>query len=154
MLNAKQIGFIFVKDKSKSMYKRVDHILFECLADNDWRVHLIEMKTSVGSDTWTDVKGKFRASYLFVQGIAAMLEMNLVETCMYTSFEKTCFHLSETMPVAKHLTVGDRHVRPQDEWDGKKFTLNFGERLPFVHIPIPMERNGQGVLVGKYVCRT
>lgn len=146
-----QIHF-FVKDKNKSMYKRVDHILFEYLDNNNWKVHLVEMKSSVGNDKWKDVKGKFRASYLLVQGIAAMLEMNLAEICMYTSFEKTCFNLSDTMPAERRLLVGERHVRPQDEWNGKKFTLNFGNRLPFIHIPIQMERNDEGVLVGKYVC--
>lgn len=142
----------FVKDKNKSMYKRVDHILFEYLDDNKWKAHLVEMKSSVENDKWKDVKGKFRASYLLVQGIAAMLEMNLVETCMYTSFEKTCFNPSDTMPVERRLLVGERHVRPQDEWNGEKFTLDFGNRLPFIHIPIQMERNDKGVLVGKYVC--
>lgn len=143
-----QIHF-FVNDKKKSMYKRVDHIIFQCLGDNEWKVHLIEMKSSVGNDKWPDVKGKFRASYLLVQGIAAMLEMNLVETCMYTSFEKTCFEPSDTMPVERRLPVGGRHVRPQEEWNGGKFTLNFGDRISFIHTPIQMKRNDKDVLVGE-----
>ena len=58
------------------------------------------------------------------------------------------------MPVGRHLQVGDAHVRPQDEWIGEKFALFFGNRIPFVHIPILMKRDGEGVLVGKYVCET
>lgn len=148
-----QMNF-FVSNKKESMYKRVDHIIFECLDNNNWKVHLVEMKSSVGNDKWIDVKGKFRASYLLVQGIAAMLEMNLAKTYMYTSFEKTCFNLPETIPVARHLQIGRRHIRPQDEWNGGKFTLNFGNNIPFIHIPIQMKRNDKGILTGKYVCRT
>lgn len=147
-----QINF-FVKDKKKSMYKRVDHIIFECLGDNNWKVHLVEMKSSVGNDKWMDVKGKFRASYLLAQGIAAMLEMKLIETYMYTSFEKVYFNLSEIMPVERRLQVGEKHVKPQDEWNGGKFALNFGNKIPFIHIPIQMKRNDKGILVGKYICK-
>ena len=143
-----QIHF-FVNDKSKSMNKRVDHIVFQCLGGNDWKVHLIEMKSSVGNNKWPDVKGKFRASYLLVQGIAAMLEMNLVETCMYTSFEETRFEPSGTMPIERRLPVGGRHVRPQEEWSGEKFALNFGDRISFVHTPVQMRRNDRNILVGK-----
>lgn len=148
-----QMNF-FVSNKKESMYKRVDHIIFECLDNNNWKAHLIEMKSSVGNDKWIDVKGKFRASYLLVQGIEAMLEMNLVETCMYTSFEKTCFNLPETMPAGRRLQVGGRHVKPQDEWNGRKFSLNFGNKIPFIHVPIQMKRNDEDTLIGKYLCRT
>lgn len=78
-----------------------------------------------------------------------MLEMNLVETCMYTSFEKTCFEPSGTMPVERRLPVGGSHVRPQDEWSGGKFALNFGDRISFIHTPVQMMRDDKDVLVGK-----
>ena len=63
-----QIQF-FQNAKTKSMFKRVDHIIFEHLTDNHWKLHLIEMKSSVGSEKWVEIKGKFRASYLLAQGI-------------------------------------------------------------------------------------
>ncbi len=141
----------FKSNSTLSMNKRVDHIVFEHVTDKDWKIHLIEMKSSVGSDKWKDVKGKFRASYLLAQGIAAMLEMNIVDTYMYTSYERVCFELSKTMPVDRRLQLGKKHVKPQDEWEGDDFSLNFGIRINFKHKPIQMRRNDESVLIGKYV---
>lgn len=69
--------YYFRSDKNLSLYKRVDHIVFEHISDDDWKLHLIEMKSSVGRNKWTEIKGKFRASYLWAQGIAAMLDINI-----------------------------------------------------------------------------
>lgn len=41
-----------------------------------------------GSTKWIEVKGKFRASYLVSQAIAAMLEIPLDHTYLYTTYEK------------------------------------------------------------------
>ena len=142
----------FKNEKAKSMFKRVDHIVFEQLENNSWKLHLIEMKSSVGNEKWTDIKGKFRASYLLAQGIAAMLEMCITETCMYTTYEKANFSLSGTMPTARRLPLGEKLVRPEEEWSGDKFELNFGSRISFRHTPIQMKRSEQDVLVGAFVC--
>ena len=149
--NPTQLLF-FKKEKNLSMYKRVDHIIFECIEDNNWKLHLIEMKSSVGTKKWTDIKGKFRASYLLAQAIAAMLEMNIAETCMYTTYDKVSFDFAETMPVGRRLLLGIEHIKPQDEWNGDEFGLNFGTRVKFNHMPIKMIRNAQGVLEGQFAC--
>lgn len=140
----------FQNSKVKSMFKRVDHIIFEHLTDEDWKLHLIEMKSSVGNEKWIEVKGKFRASYLFAQGIAAMLEMHIVDTCMYTTYENVHLSLPKTMPTARRLRLGEKQVKPQDEWDGRDFGLNFGTRIKFMHKPIPMKRTGE-TLEGVFV---
>lgn len=140
----------FQKDKSKSMFKRVDHIIFEHISDDKWKLHLIEMKSSVRNEKWTEIKGKFRASYLFAQGIAAMLEMQIEETCMYTTYENVYFALPATMPSARRLPLGEALIKPEEEWDGSKFGLNFGIRIRFMHNPIHMERNADGVLTGEW----
>ena len=142
----------FQTTKTKSMFKRVDHIVFENVGDNIWRVHLVEMKSGVGSKTWMETKGKFRASYLLVQGLAAMLEMQIEEVCMYTSYESCDFELSDTMPVERRVLVGEKHVKIDDEWNGKNFVLNFGERIKFKHNAIKVVRNQDGILTGKYTC--
>lgn len=95
----------FQKDKRKSMFKRVDHIIYEHMSDSDWRVHLIEMKSWVGVDKWKEIKGKFRASYLLAQGIASMLEMNVAGICLYTTYEKVDLHPLAVMPVGRRLPV-------------------------------------------------
>ena len=144
-----QMNF-FQKDKTKSMFKRVDHIIFEHLEDDNWKLHLIEMKSSVGNEKWMEIKGKFRASYLLAQGIAAMLEINIVDTCMYTTYENVHLALPETMPSIRRLPLGEKLIKPQDEWNGRNFGLNFGTRIHFNHKSIQMQRNDDGVLVGEW----
>lgn len=138
----------FQNEKAKSMYKRVDHIIFGRQQDNRWKLYLIEMKGSVGEKKWVEVKGKFRASYLLAQALAGMLELEISEVSMYTTFERVEFKPSETIPTARRKSLGERLVRMEDEWNGVHFGLNFGEYIPFMHIPIQMERNQHGILVG------
>lgn len=138
----------FRKDKEKSMYKRVDHMIFEQQSNGKWKLHLIEMKGSVGERKWVEIKGKFRASYLLAQALAGMLELEISETVLYTTYERVEFHLSDTMPSARRGSLGRPFVRMQEEWNGGRFGLNFGRRIPLSHIPIQMKRNQNGILVG------
>ena len=89
--------YFLKNDKNLSLFKRVDHMVFEHVADKTWKLHLIEMKSSVGCDKWTEIKGKFRASYLLAQGLAAILEINIVDVCMYTSYENVHLEVPDTM---------------------------------------------------------
>ena len=139
-------------DEKKGMYKRVDHIVFENLGNNDWKIHLIEMKSSVKYNKWIEVKAKFRASYLLVQAIAAILSMNIKEVRMYTTYEKCNLDIPETMPTARRLFLGQKNVDPLDEWQGPDFGLNFGERIEFMHTPIQMVRNEMDILQGEFLC--
>lgn len=139
-------------DEKKGMYKRVDHIFFENLGNNDWKIHLIEMKSSVKYNKWIEVKAKFRASYLLVQAIAAILSMNIKEVRMYTTYEKCNLDIPETMPTARRLFLGQKNVDPLDEWQGTDFGLNFGERIEFMHTPIQMVRNEMDILQGEFLC--
>lgn len=141
----------FRGDEALSMMKRVDHMIFEHQQDKQWKLHLIEMKSSVGEKKWKDIKGKFRASYLLGQAIAGMLEIEIAETMMYTTFEKVQFTPSDTMPSGRRSRSGRVLVRMEEEWSGKQLGLNFGERYSFVHIPVPMSRNEEGILTGKFV---
>ena len=76
-VDKKHTDLCFFQDiKDKSMKKRVDHIIFEHQGMEKWRLHLIEMKGSVQSSKWVEIKGKFRASYLLSQAIAGMLAEN------------------------------------------------------------------------------
>lgn len=141
----------FKNDKILSMNKRVDHFIFEYVSENDWKLHLIEMKSSVGRNKWKEIKGKFRASYLLAQGIAAMLELNIVSAHMYTSYEKVQLEMSDTLPSERRMRVGEHYVKLEEEWAGDKFALNFGEKLNFEHTPIQMTRNEEDILIGNYM---
>ena len=130
------------------MFKRVDHIIFERLQENNWNIHIIEMKSSVEMGKWIEIKGKFRASYLLAQGIAAMLDMDIVKVCFYTTYEKVNLQPAQEQPSARRLKVGVPQVPPREEWNGNNFGLNLGERISFLHKPVQMVRNEEGVLIG------
>lgn len=148
-VDQKKTDFLFFRNgKELSLYKRVDHMIFERLGQNRWKLYLIEMKGSVGEKKWNEIKGKFRASYLVARAIAGMLELEIEETVMYTTYEKVQFVPSDTMPAARRGRSGEAQIRMKDEWDGARFGLNFGERIRFQHIPIRMKRNEGGILIG------
>lgn len=124
---------------------------FQLESDENLSIKNVDCKNTL-MHFFQNKKRKFRASYLFAQGIAAMLEMNIVDTCMYTTYENVFLSLPETMPSARRLPLGEKLIKPQDEWNGNDFGLNFGTRIKFVHKPIQMKRNEQDVLIGKCVC--
>lgn len=141
--------YFFNKEKGKSLFKRVDHIIYEHLSQNNWKLHLIEMKSSVGFEKWIEIKGKFRASYLLAQGIASMLEMNIAKTCLYTTYERVDLKQpSSTMPTGRRPLVGVPQIKPVEEWSGGKCGLNFGVRMAFQHTPVQMIRNEDKILTG------
>lgn len=136
--------YFFKADQKYSMMKRVDHIILEHTGDDTWNLHLIEMKSSVGVQKWIEVKGKFRASYLVSQAIAAMLEIPLDHTYLYTTYEKECFDTcSETMPVERRVRTGN--ISPKREWESGRVELNFGEKIPFDHEKVQMTRSTDGL---------
>ena len=149
-MDKKKTDLLFFQEgKTKSMYKRVDHLIFERQQGNQWKLHLIEMKGSVSQEKWVEIKGKFRASYLVAQALAGMLEMDISETTMYTTYERVEFAHSDTMPTARHGRLGIPQVRMEEEWKGTRFGLNFGERISFDHVPVKMERDKGGMLAGQ-----
>lgn len=125
-------------------------MIFEQQKDKRWKLYLIEMKSSIGAKKWVDIKGKFRASYLLAKAIAGMLELNISETVMYTTFEKVDLRLPDTVPSARRVKSGEPLVRMEDEWKGERFCLNLGTRVPFMHVPLQMVKKEKlltGVLI-------
>lgn len=145
----------FKSDRILSLNKRVDHIVLEECESNQWVAHLIEMKTSIScAEKWAEIKGKFRASYLFVQALCAMLHMELTEVRMYTTYEnETLDYMPENM-IGRRPMVGVKAVDPKQEWSGGQFVLRFGNDclLPFAHTPILVTRNKDNILEGEFQC--
>lgn len=146
--------FNFLKSDGKlSLRKRVDHIVFEEREDSFWIAHLLEMKSSVScAEKWTEIKGKFRASYLLVQALCAMLHMKLMEVRMYTSYENVSLSYAPENLVFRKPRVGAVAADLSKEWSGEKFVLQFGDdcRLPFLHTPIHVTRNEKNILEGQF----
>ena len=141
----------FKNEKKLNLDKRVDHIIFVCSDKEVWSAHLIEMKTGIENmEKWVEVKGKFRSSYLVARSLASILHIKLENILMYTTYEHASFFADKTNPLSRRLPVGRQVTKPQDEWGGGKFTLNFGVHKWFKHTPIKMERD-QDILKSSFI---
>lgn len=45
--------------------------------------------------------------------------------------------------------LGKKAIKPENEWSGKEFGLNIGDRLTFNHKPLEMKRDRDGILIQK-----
>ena len=139
-IDKKHTDMYFFKEGSKaSMYKRVDHIIMDNVDEiaDKWDIYLIEMKSTVSDKTWIDVKGKFRASYLFICAFAAMLDININNIYMY--------------PTSKRVRTGTKNIPYIEEFQGNKFAIKLGQYISFKHIPILMtDDKSEQMLVGFY----
>lgn len=130
--------------------KRVDHIVFENFQDNDWYVHLIEMKSSVTNEAkWYEIKAKFRASYLLAKMMASVMEIHISACFMYTTYNRVKLEKNRADTVTRKAKLGFAAASPQEEWSGEKFALNINGARAFRHTPVWMEKNEAGILEGK-----
>lgn len=150
----KKCGFLRL-DKAIGMQKSVDHVLFEQV-DDGWRLHLIEMKSSVGYKTWLgSIKPKVRTSYLTSLAIADFLGIKITDIVAYTTYEKEKFsdNSNKTNPRAFVPLLGKKVRDPvKDEWEKDQLFLEMGEELKIVHKKIKMNKDEKtGVLLGNLV---
>ena len=149
--NKKKCGFLRT-EKTYGMQKSVDHIIFENCSD-EWKLHLIEMKSSVGYKTWLEsIKPKVRTSYFTALAIAEFLGIDILITNVraYTTYEVEKFSLNETNPRAKvsHLGYAARDPK-RDEWEKGKIFIHIGEEIMIPHTNIQMIKNPEtGILEG------
>ena len=149
--NKKRCGFIR-DEKRFGMNKSVDHILFEEYSNN-WRVHLIEMKSAVGYNTWLEsIKPKVRTSYLTALAIAEFLGIQIKEVIAYTTYEVERFSGAHngTNPKVMFPALGMVARNPfEDEWKKDCMYINLGEEKKIQHKKIQMVKNvSTGVLEG------
>lgn len=64
--------------KKIHMNKCVDHFIFKRNQLGIWELHIFEMKTSVGFNTWLDIKYKLRSSYFSIRAIAVYLGITII----------------------------------------------------------------------------
>lgn len=150
----KKCNFLQTSGK-KGMQKNVDHILFENRNDN-WRLHLIEMKSSVGYKTWREaIKRKVRTSYLTALAIADFLGIQITDVIAYTTYEEEKFLASGSgaNPRAMIPPLGEPARNPLvDEWGKDQMFLNMGEEMRIPHKKVQMARNAEtNVLEGTLV---
>ena len=147
----KKCGFVR-PEKTIGMNKSVDLVLFE-KREEGWRVHLIEMKSSVGCKTWREgIKPKVRTSYLTSLAIGEFLGIKIVDAIAYTTYENEKFEKTENEanPRAMMPQLGMAARDPvTDEWEKDRIYLNLGKELLISHKRIKMTKNEiTGILEG------
>lgn len=140
-------------DKKIGMNKSVDHLIFRKI-ENQWELHLIEMKSSIKDSKWIEIKQKFRASYLNAKAIAVFVGITIDKVILYTTYEKadiTGRPRGTTELKSYSPKLGEKLIDIKNEWDTGIVELNFGHYEAFQHTKIKMTRtDDQTKLVGEY----
>lgn len=113
---------ILNNSKKLHLNKCVDHFIFKRNQLSIWELHIFEMKTSVGFETWSDIKYKLRSSYLSIKAIAVYLGITLSDEniTVYTTYENDEKMEVKNMPDPKVILprVGGKAINAKkDEWD-------------------------------------
>lgn len=150
----KNVNLSFFRTGSKlGLCKRVDHIVFEQISEEQWNAHLIEMKSGIENlEKWYDIKGKFRASYFIVRAMVAILHIEIKTFYFYTTYEHANILTRETNISSRKVRTGEKIVNPKDEWEKGYIMMNLGEKIRFDHFPVEMKRI-DGILEGKLQLR-
>ncbi|KAF5087258.1 hypothetical protein DSECCO2_48150 [anaerobic digester metagenome] len=140
-------------DKTIGMNRSVDHLIFR-KTDDQWELHLIEMKSSIKNRKWIEVKQKFRASYLNAKAIAAFIGITIDKVILYTTYENAEItdRPGKTTDLKSYAPkLGEKLIDIKKEWDTGIVELNFGQYDAFRHTKIKMIRSDdQTTLLGEY----
>lgn len=139
-------------DKKFGMQKSVDHIIFQRMKGG-WRLNLIEMKRSVGNETWISLKQKVRTSYLTAAAISVFLGIRITETYVYTTYEFDKFNqmTDTTNPKLYMPLLGKPAINYKvEEWDKKIINIKVDNIVTLPHQNIKMVRSDDGkILIGQ-----
>lgn len=145
----------FLKPDGKlGMQKSVDHIIFQ-KKEKGWTLHLLEMKSSVGNETWKSIKQKVRTSYLTACALAIFLGIDIQDTYVYTTYETDKFNKvsGTTNPKAYTPLLGKAAVDfKAEEWDKNIINITIYDKVTFPHKGIRMTRSSNGeILEGELI---
>ena len=113
---------ILVDKKTTGLRKCIDHCILKKNSFGIWELHMFEMKTSIGFETWSNIKYKLRSSYLSIKAVALYLGIIIRDENIttYTTYEKDDKMEVENMTDSKAMLprVGDKAIdAKKDEWD-------------------------------------
>ena len=144
----------FAENKEYGLCKSSDHVIFQCKG-GVWYLHIIEFKTAVRSQTWKDVKKKFRTSYFNCMALAKILGIAIPDENVYayTTYEKECYGKDTASPAELRPILGEKAEDPMQDWNnGQLYSLPLApEKKVFKHTKIQVTRIESG-LVGSLAC--
>lgn len=134
------------KEKKYGMCKCIDHFIIICQNDK-WNLYMFEMKTSIGSKSWMDIKEKYRASYLNILALCIFLNIHIDAVYACTTFNKTKFYSAESNPDISSLKIPlgyspSELKTSEEEWNADTVKINLGYKtISFIHKKIQMKKD-------------
>ena len=113
---------ILRKERKFHMRKGIDHFILR-KNSNVWELHMIEIKKSVDTDVWQDIKIQMGVSYLKIKALLTLLGITIKNenVLIYTAFgeDKMSDNNSPSARVTtKTFKTGEPLIDPKsDEWD-------------------------------------
>lgn len=140
----KRCGFLRA-DSKFGMQKCIDHFILKNDGDY-WDLYMIEMKSSVGSQKWLDIKAKMRSSLFNIKALCEFLGVKINKIYTYTTYERECFETAENTTNPKSLIspLGEKTTNfKRDEWDKGVIKFKIDEIVTLTHTSIKMERDAK-----------
>lgn len=154
-LNNPCILFRDLENKKLQYFKNKmcsDYVMFEYVKkDNDWRVHIFELKRSVGGKEWKRIKKQFMGALQNALALAGVLDIcvNLEKVSVYTVFRND--KLNQSMnPARLKRRMYERETDGRDkecmDWNDEKLILDFLGDKEFRHKKIKLDiESGKGI---------
>lgn len=123
--------------------KCADHVILVHNEANLWELHVIEIKKSVGYQTWLHgIKPQTKMALLHSLAIAGCLEIRIDKIVCYTAYENDKFTIHSTDLVDFKGPLGEWRPNSLEEWNTGIVNIKLGEWRKFDHKKIKMHRDG------------
>lgn len=121
-----------------------DYVMFEYAQDqNQWLVHIFELKRSVGESEWTHLKAQFMGALQNALALAGVLNItfNLNDVYVYTVFrnDKLNNHANTTKQRLKMYERNNPEYLASHDWNEEKIILDFLGEHKFEHQKIKLD---------------
>jgi len=122
------------------MGKAVDHVVLTQSDNGKWNAYLIEMKTSMGAQTFEHVRQKTRANYYSVKALCVYLgiQINDDDFYVYVTYEELKKPV-DTAVLKAPLGIAPKNVI-KSEWERNRIIINIPEELELHLHPVKMQK--------------
>lgn len=132
------ITFLKLEDKKLKYFSCdncADNIVFEKIGEDQWKLHVIEFKRSVGSKEWAKIKKQFIGAILNSWALAGFLGINhFSEIKCYTAFVRDKLVAKRNPnPVTLRIQTGKKVDNPYLDWKKDEIKIDIGKVYHLKH---------------------
>lgn len=126
-----------------------DYVIFEFVTSG-WRIHIFELKRSVGVDEWKTIKNQFAGALQNALALAGVLgiQTDIRELALYTVYRND--KLNDAANPGKlryqmHMNGSQAKTPDCQDWNEKRIVLDFTEDISAEHHKVKLDiENGTG----------